>query len=123
MRRNRSEPYRRFVTIELAMHNPSRYLRVMEAVAQLKTARNLAKCLPEVSSDLALAADSICMTLVDDRKYFGGALPTVEDGFDAYMAQTGLANAVYPAGEFTEFGVKLFNMFAAAWAAAMEVWS
>lgn len=94
----------------------------MEAL-QLKTIRNLAKCLPEVPSDLARAADSICMTLTDEAKFQGCALPTVGEGFDAYMSQTGLANAVYPAGEFTEFGTKLFNMFASAWANAMEVWS
>lgn len=94
----------------------------MEAL-QLKTARNLAKCLPEVPSDLARATDVICMTLTDEAKFQGRVLPTVNEGFDAYMSQTGLANAVYPAGEFTEFGAKLFNMFASAWSEAMEVWS
>lgn len=104
------------------MQRPLRYVQVMEAL-QLKTARNLAKCLPEVPSDIAQAASGICMMLTDERKYLGTALPTVDDGFDVYMSQTGLASAVYPAGEFTEFGVKLFSMFASAWAEAMEVWS
>lgn len=95
----------------------------MEAL-QLKPARLLAKCQPTMSSayEVSQAADGICMVLTAERKYLGAALPTADEGFDAYMARTGLANTVYPDGEFTDFGAKLFSMFSAAWAEAMEEW-
>lgn len=105
------------------MHNHPRYIQVMEAL-QLKPVRVLAKCQPVMPSgyELEQAANGICMEMTCERRYLGSALPTVDEGFDAYMSETRLTLAVYPDGEFTEFGLKLFNMFAAAWADAMEEW-
>jgi len=98
----------------------------MEALQLKTTERNLAKCEPGLPSahEVRMAADGICQEMTGERRYLGAALPAVDEGFDAYLAQTKLAALVYdPAGELTAFGAMLFGVFSEAWAEVVGFWT
>lgn len=106
--------------IELAIRNRPRYNKDMEAL-QLKPARLLAKCQPAMPSayEVEQAALRICQRLT-----FGGRrAPDVETAFFRYTDGTQLGELAYdPAGELTEFGAKLFEMFSNEWGVAVAYW-